>query len=189
MTIPVGFAQTTFNFGGNGLAFPGAIVHGWDPGGGLSAADVAAATHSSFADNVMPELNDDVTLESTLCKFGPDATGPSALFTDPTNGGHSTTGAASNLCYLVRKNTALGGRQGRGRMYLPGVDEGEVGSDGAVSVGQVAALQAALDDFYAALILVTIIPVVLHDDALTPTPMTTAVVQAVAATQRRRMRR
>lgn len=189
MIIPAGFCQATLNFGGNGLAFPAACVLGLDQGGGATPEDVAENVYTTFSSTILPQLTNDIVLESVLVKFGPNDTGPSAEFTGTDDGGISSPGAPSNVAYLIRKNTSLGGRKGRGRMYVPGVSEATVGSDGALEPANMALIQTAVTNFGAALVLDGMAPVLLHGDATTPTPITTLVVQPVAATQRRRLRR
>lgn len=189
MIIPVGFAQATWNFEGNGLAYPGAVTLGLDPGGGADPDDVADAINGFFASTIMTMLNDDVTLVSTQVKFGPNATGPIGEFSSNIPGSVSGTGASSQCAYLVKKNSALGGHEGRGRMYLPGVTESFIGSDGALDSTQQGLLQTEVNEFFAGLTLAGYPAVILHNSATSPTPITTAIVQAVIATQRRRLRR
>lgn len=189
VVIPSGFCQATVNFGGNGLAFPGAVVLGFDQGGGADPDDVAETIYDTWASTILTLQTSAITLESVLVKFGPNTTGPSGEHTGAEVGGLSGQGSPSNCAYLVRKNTALGGRRGRGRMYIPGCLETSVGSDGAILEPDLANIQDQVTAFGAALVLAGLPMVVLHSDATTPTPVTTLVVQAVIATQRRRLRR
>lgn len=189
MNIPSGFAQVTLGFAGNGLANPAACVFGVDQGGGATPEDVAETIFDLFVGTILPNLNDDVELVSSLVKFGPNTTGPSAEFTGSEAGGAAGSGGVSNTAYLVRKNSGLGGREGRGRMYLPGVTEVDVGSDGLVDPILLGALQTDVTNFGAGLTLGGFPMVILHNSATTPTPVTTLVVQSRVATQRRRLRR
>lgn len=98
-----------------------------------------------------------------------------------------------NCAYLVRKRTALGGRRGRGRMFMPaGVGPGE---DSVPATGVMAEAQRVdLELRYNAWLDNWPVPLYLfHDDeALTPlpnpTPITTVTVEARLATTRRRLR-
>jgi hypothetical protein len=94
----------------------------------------------------------------------------------------------SNCALLVKKRTALGGRQGRGRMYVPmtSVGEGGVDPNGMIDSATVTALQAAWTNIYNQLD-----AVLLHDSSgpvTLPTPITSLGVDSRIATQRRRMR-
>lgn len=189
MIIPTGFGQVTLNFAGNGLANPGACVFGIDQAGGVAVDDAAENIYNAFSSTILTRLTDDITLTSCLVKFGPNTTGPSAEFSGTEAGGLGGSGATSNTAYLVRKNTALGGREGRGRMYLPGVQEASVGSDGLLDTTARDLLQDECDTFRDALGLLTVPLVLLHNSATAPTAVTGLAVQARAATQRRRLRR
>lgn len=189
VNIPTGFGHVLLGFGGNGLAFPGASTFGIDQGGGADPADVAETIYNGFAATVLTQLTDDITFEVCRVKFGPNTTGPSAEFFGAETGGSAGAGSPSNCAYLLRKNSTLGGREGRGRMYLPGVIESTTGSDGAIDPGQRASIQDDVDAFVGALALAGLPMVILHSSATPPTPVTTVEVQANIATQRRRLRR
>jgi hypothetical protein len=100
-----------------------------------------------------------------------------------------------NSAYLVRKNTALGGRRNRGRMYLPGVPESLVSDAGVLTPVRVTEVTNALEAWRAALVASVAIEemVILHATSLlsptpAPTPVTSLVCQPLIATQRRRLR-
>jgi len=192
MPIPVSYAQANFIYTGN------AVPNGaqWTLGLDISAsagtpALVAADLETEYiASGIAANLSNDANLTSILVKFGPDATGPSAI--EAANvlatGG---TGGVPNTAFLVRKDTALGGKAGRGRMFLPSVPEASVLQSGVLNSGVVTALQADMDSFFAGLASQGLVPVLLHGDSsplTTPTPITGFSVQSVVATQRRRLR-
>jgi hypothetical protein len=119
-------------------------------------------------------------------------TGPSALVSSNIQGTGGSNGISSNVSYLVRKVTALGGRAGRGRMYLPGPTEADVNEAGAILGARVTSLQAALNDFLTQMVADGDGPVLLHgvgSPISTPTPITSFSLDTRAATQRRRLRR
>lgn len=176
-------------FSGDGLAFPAVCTLGFDQGGGVAVADAAENIHNAFVAELLPLLTDDVILDATEVKYGPNDTGPSALHSDPQAGSETGTGSPSNTAYLIQKNTALGGRQGRGRMFLPGVLEDGVGSDGAILLGRVDLINDGLEAFAIVLALQSLAVVLLHSDALAPTPVISLTCSTTAGTQRRRMRR
>lgn len=105
------------------------------------------------------------------------------------------TGSAAmcppNTAYLVKKNTALRGRENQGRFYLPGVAESSVDSNGNLSSGTISGLGGELEDFRENVVSAlgsgeTI--VILHSTSADPTPVQNFVLQPVVATQRRRLR-
>lgn len=98
----------------------------------------------------------------------------------------------SNCAVLVRKNTALGGRRGRGRMYLPPfmLAEGSVDPNGNLDSAFVTGNTQNCTTAF----VTNMNPVLFHNsDGVTPapapTPITSVAVQSKIATQRRRMRR
>ncbi len=100
-----------------------------------------------------------------------------------------------NSAHLVRKNTALGGRRNRGRLYLPGVGETTVGDNGVLTASRIAEVTGAMQAWRSALVTSADVDemVILHSSSLlsptpTPTPVTSLACQSVIATQRRRLR-
>lgn len=96
-----------------------------------------------------------------------------------------------NSAVLVRKNTSMGGRKGRGRFYLPPchIAEVNIGATGNIQLTQLTALQTQVTNSFQALLASDCKPVVLHSDVVTsPAPIISWTVQTQIATQRRRMR-
>jgi hypothetical protein len=95
-----------------------------------------------------------------------------------------------NCATLIRKTTALAGRRGRGRFYLPPItmDEFATSKAGVIASSSLAAMQLAANAWFD-----HGEPfVILHDSlpsSLAPTPITSFVVDGRIATQRRRLRR
>jgi len=191
--IPTGFAQANFIY--NGASAPTGAE--WTLGLGISSyggspitlgEDLVSAYETA---NFDASTSTDVDLSGVLVKFGPDATGPSALFSAAV-GGAADQDAVPNVSYLIHKVTSLGGRAGRGRAYFPGVPEAQTEPNGTLDSTWRDNFQAAWDTFLTELTGLSVIPVVLHaaDSPLTtPTAITSFVVDARAATQRRRLRR
>lgn len=100
------------------------------------------------------------------------------------------TAPPPNCCYMVRKITARGGRQGRGRMFIPPIWTTETNVDAAGVMTAVArnAIQEVIDDTMTAWLATTFPPVLLHSDADTPDAITSLQLQQTLATQRRRLR-
>jgi hypothetical protein len=100
-----------------------------------------------------------------------------------------------NNTMLVRKQTALGGRRGRGRMFLPAAHlrDDQTNDAGVIDSTFRAGVDAALAATVAAWVADGIPPVLLHEDTPlpvpAPTPITSLVCDRMIATQRRRLRR
>lgn len=194
MEIPTDYAQANFRY--TGVAMP----HGaeWTLGldvalwagtpNQLATALAADYVTTGFAAN---QFNG-VTLSSISVKFGPTATGPTGLWNGSVTGASSSPGTAPMNSFLVHKVTAFGGRSGRGRLYMPGVDETQVSPAGVISPGTVTSLTADFEQFRTLLEARDLTCVLLHNAGapLTiPTPITGFVCDSQVATQRRRNRR
>lgn len=96
----------------------------------------------------------------------------------------------SNCAILVRKRTGAGGKQNRGRFFLPPawIGEDAVDPDGTI-VGSTADLVDHLDQLLSDMTDVGLPARLLHTDSeMTPTPITSLQLQTKIATQRRRLR-
>lgn len=188
LIIPPGFAQVALRFALEGDADVMITTFGVD------LAESAEATAVGIAGAVeltwpAATLLGGWTFVGVRLAVGQDG-GPPAIVDVPSGitGTGSTAGLPTNCAWLVTKQTALGGRQGRGRCYVPpcvGV-EGDVDMNGVLSAPQRSGLQDAWDDIVAG-----VQGVILHDStspAQAPTPITSWVVDRQIATQRRRMR-
>jgi hypothetical protein len=143
------FCRISHSFTGVGAPTGAAVVYCVRVGSSQPVLETAEVCHESFGTLVVNLLSSDVTLSETLAKEGPDNTGASALVTSPPYPGTSgSNSGAPQSALLVQKNTVLGGRRGRGRMYLPGLDESVVLEGGVVESSYLTAMQAALDAFY-----------------------------------------
>lgn len=189
MTIPAGFGQAMFVYGGTALPLGAAVTLGFQQTGTTTPAEDAFDLHQAMRDVTAAMCATECSLISTMVKFGPDATGPSAVYTQVQAGGRSGGAAAPNTAMLVRKQTAMGGREGRGRFYLPGPSEEDIDEGGLLSATLRDAASAALGVFFAALIAADLPPYLLHDSGTPPTAITTLSLDQRVATQRRRLRR
>jgi hypothetical protein len=108
----------------------------------------------------------------------------------PLTGTNSGGGAAPNLAYLVRKTTDQGGRAGRGRMYIPGLEETDVDAAGNLVGGIIATGNTVIGDMINDFSTNDVPLRLLHNNpALTPGVITGLALQLKCATQRRRLRR
>lgn len=194
MIIPADFAQANFRFTGVALPNGAELTLGLDialyPG---TPAALATGLGADFVSSgFLPLMSSEVSMSSVLVKFGPNATGPSAVSPVAGGGTGASTSVTPNVTTLIRKNTAFGGRSGRGRWYFPGCNEANVANNGDVSGAYITAMNTALITFLGKIETRDVTPVLLHgvDAPLTiPTPITSMQCQPLAATQRRRLRR
>lgn len=192
MLIPAGYAQVNFIHSGVGAPLGAQWTLGLNVDDFVGTASEAATAigidwQSAGMDDAMSAS---VTLDSILVKFGPNATGPSALVSVGVAGSQPASGSPA-VSLLVQKVTSFGGRQGRGRCYIPGVSESLIDPSGVIAGGLVSTAQAALDDFFDKLTADELVPVLLHAEGSpvsTPYHMDGFVVAGLAATQRRRIR-
>lgn len=193
MVIPTGFAQANFKYSGGGAPTGAEWTLGLDIGSAVGGpAGVAFDLITNYGATIRTVLPSSCVLTSVLVKFGPNNLGPSAEVssTVPGTGGGAQT--SPSVAALVQKITAIGGRAGRGRFYLPGVQESEVGETGVLTGAFVDGLQDVMEAFYSELVSSGMPPVLLHGDGSpvsTPTPITSFNVDGTVATQRRRQRR
>jgi len=163
---------------------------GLDNGGGDPPITIANDVLTSWTANVKPLFCNDISLTSILVKNGPNATGPSALL--GVGVAYSGVGLTlpGNVAVLVRKNTGLGGRHGRGRLYHPGVFTGILNADAdTIAPASVTAMANGFQQFFDDIQTAGHTPVLLHSDATAPTVVTGIAVESVVATQRRRIRK
>jgi len=189
MIIPSGFSQHTYLFSGPSLPFGAAVTIGVDHTGTSSIEQEGQDCRDAWITEVLPLQHVDVQLDGLFVKRGPNATGQSYLAPSTANGTTSGDAMSPNVTALVKKTTALGGRQGRGRMYVPGLIEANVGGGGALAGAFQGNLQDGIDAWAAACVIANCQPMLLHNDLLSPTEITAFAIDAKVATQRRRLRR
>jgi hypothetical protein len=200
--IPPGFAQAVVPFQHALLARTAYVVFGVDVSGlGGDYEAGADAVTRSITIPFQDELDSEVVVGPTVLRVGQDGGDPlsvSGSYSD--NGAEAAQMLPPNVALLVKKNTALGGRRGRGRMYMPWVTQDGASNDvGTLDGASLAARQTAADEMLASLASepVTAIEtpmVLLHDSSGAgveppPTPVTSLLVDSRVATQRRRMAR
>lgn len=191
MIIPAGFAQVNCRFTGAAVPNGAEITFGVEAGA-ASASDVADDVFTSLSSsNLQSSWVANCILSSILVKLGPNDTGPSHVRATSLNGAWAATDAGAVApAVLIRKSTALGGRRGRGRFFLPGVPESVISAGGTYGGTYVTDTQGRATALLVALTANNVPMVLLHGDSSTvPTPVTALAVQPVLGTQRRRQRR
>lgn len=145
------------------------------------------AVRDSFYDEVWTQMGsaqynyqgvvgytEDISLEATTNQAGPLGAQP----------------ASPQVALLVRKLTGVRGRENRGRNYWPGmVYESDVDQAGVINTAQRNGFQGFFDAWYSALNTLECEPYLLHTASSDPTLILGFDVDAVVATQRRRLRR
>lgn len=189
MYIPVGYAHVVHEFTGLAAPLGAAVTYGVAPNGGSFDPTDAQLLHGFFGTHIMPQLDGGLTLSNTIMKYGPNDTGPQVLASGNVNGGVTGEASVPHTAYLIRKQTALGGRANRGRIYLPGTSEASIGESGGLITAKVTSLQTAANAWLAAITGEGMNMVILHTAETIPTVVTALSVDATAATQRRRLRR
>jgi hypothetical protein len=191
MIIPVGFAEVSFVWVGTGLPTGAMCSFGIENDTDAPAATIADVARTHYDTHIQPVCPVDITLLEVQAKKGPNATGADATLNAGLVGGGDITPVIPNMAALVKKNTNLGGRRGRGRMYLPFVTEGMHTSGGVLDPAAVTNLTDQMEDFRNAMETSALPLVLLHADQINfaPTTITSLAAQGVAATQRRRLRR
>lgn len=207
--IPVGYGQATVNFAGENLPQDGAIVVGFANVAPSTAVQAAEEVWNAFSEFVPDTCSADVAMTSVDVKLGPNDTGAIGSFSAaPVVGATGPTSLSPGSAILIEKQTAMGGRRGRGRMYVPGVFEGWVDDAGRYVAGVQAQIQGFSEVLLAAMDTFTVPMFLLHSPAYTwelvngrprrvygtlvsagdPTEVTALECDPVIATQRRRLR-
>jgi len=189
LLIPAGFGQAvaSFDFIG-GQSNPLNMVFGYQNTNAQSPAAAAATIGgqigTAFAGVV---FTNQVTFLSLSVIQNPGQQTGLAVFSTP--GGSAGLCAPPNTAYLVHKVSTLGGRPGRGRMYWPSVDTGDVNEAGVVNGPSLVVLQSAMTVLFQQLAVLFLPMVILHTSpAIPPTVISGLVADPVVATQRRRLR-
>lgn len=190
--VPAGFVEITYRqraLGGDGIVANVVAVDNTS----VVPSDGAEAIADAWRDNLMPVLGSNLLLDGVTLRAGQGSGDPLVYefdYSSPVAGGDPGITAPPNVAYLVRKNTNLGGRRHRGRMYICGVLADELTSAADISTGQQTALSTAIDAWVAEVEALSWVGtmVLLHADGSTPTPITSWALQSKVATQRTRLR-
>lgn len=190
MTIPSGFGQISVIHTGGGIVGEAIWTLGFDNNAGDTASDIADDVQALLASiDYLDLLSSSVDVTGVRVKLGPDATGPQAVSGPVGTGSVGGNAAPPNIAALVHKNTALGGRQGRGRLFVPGLAEAALDANGLLESAYAGTMETFFIGLAASLVLSNKPPMLLHADALSPTAIDSMPVDARVATQRRRLRR
>lgn len=193
LVIPPGFAQVSWLFSLEGdnemmVTTCGMDVSAFDGDFTEAAEAFSAAFLGAFTAG---ERADSYTYRGVVARIGQDGGPPVIAEVTGNSVGTLDVGPPpQNVAVLVRKSTGIGGRRGRGRMFLPPFCVGEegIGANGVLEGSTRTTIQTNVSAWFAGLA-----PVLLHDSSPLPvpdpTPITAFVVDLTVATQRRRLRR
>lgn len=190
MIIPTGYSHVLLGFTGVYVPTGAAMTFGVQNVGNETPVDLATSVLVQWQGASVDDLyTDGVSLTEIKVKNGPNSTGAQGVISPNVLGNQTGPGIAPNCTMLIQKNTGLGGREGRGRFNLPGIQEEDVDGAGNLDAIFLAAANPVWDDFLNGLITADLPMVLLHNSATAPTPVTSLNVSSRIATIRRRLRR
>lgn len=191
--IPPGFAECWCRFDLPGDAEPMYVAIGLDLASGETpSVSTANAFDAIWQSNLDNRISSAYSIGPGYTLWGQDG---GDIRTDSSNtpeqGDQAGAPLPNNCAVLIKKLTASGGRRNRGRMFVPGIPEGDVDSVGTISGTPLSAWQSIADDLWSTFVAHSAVDnvVLFHDSAPhTPTVVTDLQVATRIATQRRRMR-
>jgi hypothetical protein len=196
--IPPGFGQANHMFqlvGGSDTYF---VTIGYEEQGMFTTANDQAlrirVAWSATGDIFHPASYSSLWIYKGVRVTFVNSSGPhigESLVADAGTAGANAT-LPVNTAFLVRKETSLGGRHGRGRMYLPPAfaSEAQVTQAGILDSTLAATMQTKLTGALTGMGAENLRAVLLHSDPLVdPSPISALGLQLLVATQRRRLRK
>ncbi len=193
MIIPAGYGQANFVWSGAALPEGAETTMGFvNPGGVGDADQIANIFHGAYGQYIAASMTPQVSLIECRVKLGPNATGAQGSYSGVVVGTYGVDSLPANTSILVRKSTALGGRQGSGRHFTPGFREDRVSGSGLISAFDVTSLQGSFDAFQNDIEAAGLQLALLRAEGSPlqmPEVITSLVVQSRVATQRKRLRR
>lgn len=139
----------------------------WTSGQMTILANDILSWYTTFYRGVIPN---DITLVQIQVRKQ-DPLDPQAVDLAVTSGGTGTRGGpteAGNVSVTMSERTGLAGRAYRGRMYVPGIIEGDVTADDRIGSSLIAGLTAAISNLITDLVSAGFALTVFHRPGLTP---------------------
>lgn len=193
--LPAGYGQARILFRGISATSDSVVTFGYKQIATDDPAEHAEAFYNALTGTGAPFIasafSNAYVFSGVYCTWM-DETGPLVgEFLQPVTGAASIQPVPANCAMLLRKATALGGRKGRGRAFLPPVwtAEANIGPTGAIPGADAAAVALKWNAFRTALATAGIELRLIHNEAIIPTLITALSVDTTLATQRRRMRK
>lgn len=131
----------------------------------------------------------DCQLTTVDLKIGPEATGPTLSAVVGQNGGEGNDATPPNTAFLIRKTISGISNRFSGRLYWPGVSDGNLMQGGNIDPTAYPTYRQACVDFFDALDAIAGINPVVFNDSSDPRVVSGLDLQLRVATQRRRLRR
>jgi hypothetical protein len=191
MIIPAGYAQLNFVHSGTAAPTGAEVTLGVDHVN-QDLDVIAAAALALWEAQIIGNLTSQIRLDGVLVKKGPNDTGPSGFFPSGEEGSYGESATPPNVSLLVHKVTDMGGRQGRGRMFIPGFREDRVSGEGIVQASDVTSINTALTTFFDGMETADLRLALLRSEGspiTAPELLTGLQLDTRVATQRRRLRR
>lgn len=191
LNIPSGFAQAIFNWAVTGNPRPALTTMGVAL---LSTPVAADATRlgTMWMTRNAPNIANPTTLVSVKLLIG-DPPNPHIVVEGAVGVAGSSSAAMASLddSFLLKKQTGVGGRRNRGRMYQLGVAEGAVDAAGTILSSAVTDWNADLTAFLVDILGDAVFEslVILHNDVGAPTVVNSIIADGRIANQRRRIGR
>lgn len=189
LQIPEGFALIEFQFsiptpGGQKIAYSTCGSGGTET---MTLLELAQSWHTHvWTEHLLGDTSENVTL-MRVTALTETSSGEDNVFDA---GGRSGATSPPNVSSLIQKRSASRGRENHGRFYWPGLlNDTEVADDGTIEGTRYSNLSASWNLIFDALVEDDIQPVILHNSASVPTPITAFNYSPVIATQRRRLKR
>lgn len=193
VAIPDGFGQVNFMLNGSAVPTGAEMTMAFRIDSPMTVDEAINAIGAAIdVDNPFEYACDTIQLNSLHVKFGPSDTGPSADMSLVRPGIVTTGAVPPNVSMLLQKQTDNGGRSGRGRMYQPGLPESKIDQQGIWDTTLRSDIEGAWETFRAEMVSSDLPCVVLHGPGAPlsiPSTITNIAGAALAATQRRRLRR
>lgn len=198
--LPTGYYTSTISFTGAAVPTGAAVTFQGDltttPAATLSTIATAINTHWQASMHL--DLSASVTLTEIYVRYGSDDDDPgeSIVLEESEPGQNTDPPCSPGVTYLMIKTSSLGGKRGRGRWYLPGCVETDIGPGGAVTSSRQNSLTTHGNAFLTALAGDIGNMCIAHryrkefvGTKKVPTPVGILGCEPMAATQRRRQRR
>lgn len=195
--IPPGFAEVSIPFQHEDLNRRAFIVFGVATADDTDPTVIADDVMQTFSTTLATNIDSNVTAGPALVSVGQDGGDPiTGVGNLSVVGGSSYPDSLnSGQAVLIKKQTALGGRRNRGRMFLPWyIADAEVSEIGLINGQALSGRQTAANQFLEGLEGGSVAGmVILHDVGQTqppaPTPVTGLQVDRLVGSQRRRLAR
>lgn len=199
--IPPGYAEVSQELRRSGYPRSAYVTYGIKVRGTVGVnLTLAEQAYEAFTLPMRNYMDSDVVFGRCRVVIGQDAAEPLVdEFAGQLNGQASRESPPPAIAILVTKNTGVGGRRNRGRMFIPWyAPEGSISEVGTLTTGVISNIQSNVNDMLLALQGFDADPeipswdlldgmVLLHGPGLgAPTPVTSLTVSPTVSTQRRR---